>query len=115
MIFSQSITVVRPGTKTDRGGNTVPDWSDTAVTRTVVDRLSVQPAVQTEATSEERSSVVTGWHVLSEEGTDPDVRAGDRIEFDGLLCEVVGEVARWPHPLDGGVHHVEWTMRRGTG
>ncbi len=115
VIFHQAVTVVRPGTRTDRGGNTVADWSPGAVTRTLVGQLSVQPSAQGELADQDRTSVVTGWHVLSEPGTDPDVRSGDRIEYDGVTCEVKGEVARWRDPLDGTVHHVEWQMRRSTG
>ncbi|GAA1406261.1 hypothetical protein GCM10009639_53920 [Kitasatospora putterlickiae] len=115
VIFHQRVVRVRAGTRTDRAGNTVADWSPGAVSRLTVERLSVQPAVQMEHTEPDRTGVITGWRVLSAPGTAPDVRAGDRIEHDGLLCDVVGEVARWPHPISGGVHHVEWQMRRSTG
>jgi hypothetical protein len=112
-MFDDTVVRVRAGTTTDRGGNTVTDWAH--ATRTEIRALSVQPTVQDENTGDERTTVVTGWHVLSEPGTAPDVRAEDRIEYQGMTCEVTGEVARWPDPLDGGVHHVEWTMRRVTG
>lgn len=115
IIFSQSVTVVRPGSRTDRGGNTVPDWSESAVTRHTVTRVSVQPASQVEANTPERSGVVTGWRVYTATGTDADVRAGDRVVFDGITCDVVGEVARWPNPLTGGVHHVEFNLQRAVG
>lgn len=115
MIFYQSIVRVRAGTRTDRGGNTMPDWSPEAVSRLSIDRVSVQPNTQEETTGPERGAVATGWRVLSEPGVDADVRATDRVEWDGMTLEVVGEVARWPDPLDGGVHHVEFTMSRATG
>jgi hypothetical protein len=115
VIWDQSVVRIRPGVRTDRGGNTVADWSPDAVTRTTIDRLSVQPTYQSETAGAERTSVVTGWRVLSEPGQDVDVRSGDRIEHDGLTCEVQGEVGRWRDPLGGGVHHVEWQMRRSTG
>ncbi|MFD8596971.1 hypothetical protein ACFV1L_18415 [Kitasatospora sp. NPDC059646] len=114
-IFHQQVVRLRPGTRTDRGGNTVPDWSPGAVDRLAVGRLSVQPAVQIERPGPDRTEVVTGWHVLSAPGTAPDVRSGDRIEYDGLTCEVIGEVARWANPVTGAVHHVEWQMTRATG
>jgi hypothetical protein len=81
----------------------------------VIGDVSVQPTVQDEDPDDTRTAVVTGWHVLSAPGTAPDVRSSDRIEFGGLTCEVIGEVAAWPDPLDGGTHHVEWSMRRTTG
>lgn len=114
-MFDQTVTRVRAGTTTDRGGNTIPDWSEGAVDRLTVSGLSVQPSVQTEATDPTRTAVVTGWHVLSQPGTAPDVTSADRIEFGGLMCEVLGEVAAWPDPLGSGVHHIEFSMQRATG
>lgn len=113
-MFDQSVTRVRPGTRTDRAGNIILDW--TMAERTTIGGLSVQPTVQNETGTADRPAMVfTGWHVLSEPGTAPDVTAADRIEFGALTCEVVGEVAAWPDPVDGGTHHVEWTMQRVTG
>lgn len=112
-MFDQMVTRVRAGTKTDRGGNTVPDWDNPQ--RLAISGLSVQPSVQTEATDPTRTAVVTGWHVLSEPGTAPDVLSSDRIEFNGLTCEVDGEVAAWPDPLGPGVHHIEFSLKRATG
>jgi len=112
-MFDQSVTRLRAGVTTDRGGNEVKDWAHPI--RELIRDLSVQPTVQDESTGDDRTTVVTGWHVLSAPGTAPDIRADDRIEYDGLTCEVIGEIARWSDPVDGGVHHVEWTMRRATG
>jgi hypothetical protein len=114
-MFFDTIVRVRAGTRTDRGGNTVKDWSPGAVTRLTVDEVNVQPNTQTEATDPGRTAVVTGWRVQSAPGTSPDVTAADRIEWRGMTCEVQGEVAQWPDPLDGSVHHVEFTMTRATG
>lgn len=117
MIFHQSLVRVRAGRKPDRGnpGLELPDWSPGAVARITVSGVSIQPNTQDEATDPTRTAVVTGWRVLSEPGTDADVRSDDRIEWDGMTLEVQGEVARWPDPLDGGVHHIEFTMSRATG
>ena len=115
MIWDQSVVRVRPGVRTDRGGNQVPDWAAPAATTTTIERLSVQPVVQSEQPDADRTSVITGWRVLSAPGTDVDIRSGDRVEYDGLTCEVQGEVGRWRDPLTGGIHHVEWQMRRSTG
>lgn len=115
IIFSQSVTVLRPGVKALRGGGTVPDWSDSAVTRHIVTRVSVQPASQLETSTPERSGTVTGWRVYTAPGTDADVRAGDRVVFDGITCDVMGEVARWRDPVSGGIHHVEFVLQRAVG
>ncbi|MEW2578346.1 hypothetical protein [Streptomyces syringium] len=113
MVFHQSLVRVRAGTKTDRGGNTVPDWSETD--RVTISRVSVQPNLQTEATDPTRTVAVTGWRVLSEPGTDADIRAEDRIEWNGMTLEVQGEVARWAEFQHGGTHHIEFVMTRVTG
>ncbi|MCT2279301.1 hypothetical protein M3G91_16925 [Micromonospora chalcea] len=116
MLFRQRLTVVRPGTRTDRSGSVVDDWSPTAVTRIPVTRVNVQPNQQAEQVGDTRTVVTTGLRVLSQPGTNPDVRAADRIEYDGLTYQVDGEVARWPDPVNSArVHHVEFTMVRVTG
>ncbi|MEU1496056.1 hypothetical protein [Streptomyces sp. NPDC005732] len=115
MFFFDSLTRVRAGTRTDRGGNLILDWSPGAVGRLAVDRLNIQPASQTETTDATRTAVVTGWRVQSDEGTRPDITAVDRLEWRGMTLEVQGEVAEWPDPLSGAVHHIEFTMSRATG
>jgi hypothetical protein len=115
MMFNQSLVRVRAGERTDRGGNTVKDWSPTAVSRLTVDQVNIQPSIQQEAVNEQRNAVVTGWHVQSAEGTNPDIRFDDRIEWDGMTLEVDGEVARWPELFVDAVHHIEFEMKRATG
>jgi len=114
-MFFDTIVRVRAGTRTDRGGNTVPDWSPGAVTRATVTGVNVQPNTQNESTEPGRTAVVTGWRVQSAPGTAPDVTAVDRIEWGAMICEVQGEVAQWSDPLDGSPHHIEFTMTRATG
>jgi hypothetical protein len=113
-MFWQSGIRLRPGVKTDRGGNAVPDWSPDAVDQLPVSRLSIQPTTSTEATDTTRTAVVSGWQLISEPGTAPDIVSSDRFEFDSITCEVVGEVARWPDSF-GGVHHIEAVLKRVTG
>ncbi|MCC9154904.1 hypothetical protein LZP81_30805 [Streptomyces parvulus] len=115
MFFFDSLERVRPGTRTDRGGNQVPDWSDAAVQRAPIGSLNIQPTTQTETEDPTRTAVVTGWHVHSAEGTRPDITAADRLKWRGMTLEVDGEVAEWPDPLTGAVHHIEFTMVRATG
>jgi hypothetical protein len=119
MMFNQSVVRVRASTKTDRGGNTVPDWSPGAVNRLTVTGLNIQPSAQAntaaETVDEQRDSVITGYRVQSTEGTAPDIRATDRIEWRGQLYEVEGEVASWPELFTDTVHHIEFVMVRATG
>ena len=115
MFFFDSLTRVRAGTRTDRGGNEMPDWSPAAVQRLEVSELNIQPASQTEQTDATRTAVVTGWRVQSDEGARPDITATDRLEWRGQTYEVQGDIAEWPDPLTGTVHHIVFTMDRATG
>lgn len=115
MFFDQELVRVRAGTRTDRGGNVVENWAPEAVTRLTLEHISVQPASQVEVTTAERTALVTGWRAQSEPDTNPDVQARDRIEWNGLILQVVGEIARWTDPISGAVHHAEWAMSRTTG
>jgi hypothetical protein len=114
-MFNQSAVRVRAGEKTDRGGNKVPDWSPGAVNRLTVTGLNIQPNSQSEDADEQRDAVITGYRVQSAEGTSPDIKATDRIEWRGHLYEVDGEVAVWPELFTDGVHHIEFVMVRATG
>lgn len=114
-MFNQSAVRVRAGSRTDRGGNTVPDWSPGAVSRLAVSGLNIQPNQQTEQVDEQRNAAITGYKVQSSEGTAPDIRAADRIEWRGLLFEVDGEVGVWPELFSDTVHHIEFVMVRATG
>lgn len=115
MFFDQDLVRVRPGTRTDRSGNTLPDWSEDAVDRLTLHNISMQPSGQDETTTAERTAVVTGWRAQSAPGDVPDVLASDRIEWRGMTLEVIGEVAPWSDPIDGSTHHVEWSLTRVTG
>lgn len=111
MLYLDDVTVVRAPTVRDRWDNDVPDWA--AATRTVVSGVAVQPTSQVEDATGRRVALSTGWRLFTRPGVDVDLRAADRVEWKGLSLEVIGEVARWPHPLrPGGVHHVEAELRR---
>lgn len=114
-MFHQSITRLRATLVEGRLGSKVRDWAN--ATPTVINDVSVQPATSRESASEPRDQVVTGWRVYSRAGVDLDVLPSDRFRIDnGAVCEVVGEVARWPHPIRrGAVHHVEFDLQRVTG
>lgn len=112
-MWHEQVTVLRPGVTTDRGGNEVEDWSNP--TRTPVGELAIQPETQAEDGDATRVLVAGRWHIHSAPGTDPDIRAADRIEWNGQTYEVQGDVARWPAPEPGAVHHVECIISRATG
>lgn len=112
MIYTSSITVLRAPLDVDRYGSQQRDWDNAA--RSQVTGVSVQPTASTENVSDPRDQVITAWRVYSRAGVDIDIRHTDRVELDtGTVCEVVGEIARWPHPIrPGAVHHVEIDLQR---
>ena len=114
IIFVDSLTRLRAQTRTTRGGDTVPDWSVEPDSLVITD-VSVQPSSQLEEGTAFSSTRSELWRVLSQPGTNPDVQALDRVIFDGHTFDVDGDVARWPDPHRGGVHHVEFAIRREQG
>lgn len=110
-MWTSSLTVLRAPVVLDRYKSERFDWPNAV--RTLVDGVNVQPTITTESSTEPRYQTISGWRVTSRAG-DVDIRATDRVELaDGTVCEVVGEVARWPHPIRPGlVHHVEFDLQR---
>lgn len=102
--YTQSVVRVRAGEREDRGGGTVPDWSPGAVTETLIEHLSVQPNVQREEFTDAGNRRETGYRILSQPGTTPDIQATDRVRYRGDMYQVVGEVAYWPSPVPDDDH-----------
>lgn len=114
MMFNDFVTVVRAAVVRDRWDNDTFDWS--GATRSVVPGVVVMPTSQIEDAVGNRVAVNTGWRLYSAPGTDVDVLPTDRVEWNGMSLEVIGEVARYPHPIrPGSVHHVEIELRKMTG
>lgn len=114
MIFDQQVSILRAARRVDRYNNETWDWSNPE--RQEVTGVHVQPAAQTEdVTSEARSMVTTGWRLYTNHG-DLDLRADDRVVWNGRELDVIGEVARWPHPMrPGQIHHIEAYLERRAG
>lgn len=115
MIFDQVITIVRPQWTQDRYNNTVADWH--AAEEIPVRGVSMQPAAQAEdTTSEPRTTITTGYRLHTRPPGDLDLRSSDRVRYSGIELNVVGEVARWPHPIHPHrVHHIEAFLERRSG
>ena len=114
MIFGDTVTIVRPVVTQDRYGSDVLDYD--AGKRTTVTGVCVQPRSSAEATGDARDMVTTGWRIYTPAGMDLDVEPTDRIEWAGRTCEVVGEIARWPHPIrPREVHHCEVDVQKVSG
>lgn len=93
----QTITRIRPGTREVRG-SIIPDWSASAVDTLKISGCSVQPT----GTSLSQDGRVLGiseqWTAYIPEGSD--VKAGDRIEFDGTVYTILGEPKKWTAPYN---------------
>ena len=89
---TQEITRIRPGTKTLRGSE-VPDWSPESVSELKISGCSVQPATTSLSQDGRVLGINEQWTAFLPEGSD--VRAGDRIMFDGDVYEINGAPKRW--------------------
>lgn len=93
---NQSITRIRPGTKESRG-STIPDWSEDKITKLVISGCSVQPASTSLSQDGRVLGISEGLTAYLPEGTD--VKAGDRIEYNGKLYTINGEPKIWVAPF----------------
>ena len=107
--WRQSITRIRPGTKTERGSE-VPDWDD--LDTLVINGCSVQPA-STALTQDGRVEGITdGLTVYAPAGAD--VHAGDRVEYAGNVYTINGDVLSWPS-ASGTLDHLHLNLVRWRG
>ena len=86
----QEITRIRPGKKESRG-STIPDWNKTS--ELVIKGCSVQPATTSLSQDGRVLGITEGWTAYLPEGSD--VKAGDRIMFDGEIYTINGEPKKW--------------------
>jgi hypothetical protein len=100
-----TISVVRAGTKpSDYGTTLVLDWD--AGTLWDVEGCSVQPTSAPEFT-QDRDAVLVRW--VAWLPIDADVRATDRVIFDGETYDIDGEPMRWSF---GALAHQVINLRR---
>lgn len=102
------ITRIRPGEKESRG-SIIPDW--TTATEKDIGGCSMQPAT----TSLSQDGRVLG---LLDEYTlftppDADIKAGDRIRYNGQVYQIDGDVRIQPAALR--LDHIEIRLRRFSG
>ncbi len=88
---NQTIDVVRAKKTLTSRGSEIPDWTDT--TKTTVTGCSVQPASTSLSQDGRVLGINDGWTAYVPEGTD--VKAGDRIDFDGESYAINGEPRKW--------------------
>lgn len=89
--WTQSITRLRPGTKTERG-STVPDWSNPDAL--VIGGCSVQPASTSLSQDGRVQGITDGLTVYAPAGAD--ILAGDRIQYAGSVYVINGDPLVWP-------------------
>lgn len=106
--WTQSITRLRPGTKTVRG-SVVPDWAN--VSRLTIEGCSVQPASTSLSQDGRIEGVMDGLTVYAPE--DADVLAGDRIEYGGNVYTINGDPLIWP--AAGRLSHMQFNLQRWRG
>ena len=106
---TQTVTRIRPGTKTLRGSD-VPDWDNADFLD--IGGCSVQPASTSLSEDGRILGITDGWTAYLPPGVD--VRAGDRIRFDGNLYEINGEPRVWQSPT-GHNNHIMLNLRRFAG
>ena len=105
---NQSVTRIRPTTKTTRGSN-VPDWSNPD--RLVISGCSVQPA-STDLFQDGRVlGILDGITCYMPPGAD--IQEGDRIEFDGNVYTIDGAPRKWP--AAGNLAHTQLRLVRWSG
>jgi len=87
----QSVIRLRPTTRTVRGSE-IFDWSDTD--ELTIRGCSVQPAASTMTEDGRELGVSDGLTIYMPPSAD--VKAGDRIRFEGADYEIQGEPRIWP-------------------
>lgn len=111
-MFDQLVYRMRaPEVGRDKHNQPIRDWAN-ADEKSYED-VSMQPAGTTESSAQPGTRVVTGWALQTRAGQDMDTLETDRIRWGDRVLEVIGEVARWPHPIKRGqVHHVEIRLQQ---
>lgn len=106
--WRQTITRIRPGTKTERG-STVFDWSNPD--RLDIPECSVQPASTSLSQDGRVLGVMDGLTVYAP--VTADVRVGDRIEWNGGIYTINGEPLIWPGVAR--MQHIQLNLQRWQG
>lgn len=105
-----SIVRIRPGIKTERG-SVVPDWSADKITKLTINGCSLQPASTSLDQDGRVLAVMDGLTAYIPEGSD--VKAGDRIDWDGEHYTIDGVPRKWPGALM--CSHIQLNLKRWEG
>ena len=105
----QTVTRIRPGTKTLRGSE-MPDWTNT--TSVSISGCSVQPASTSLSQDGRVLGISDAWTAYLPTGAD--VLAGDKIMFDGNEYAIDGEPRTWVSPT-GSRSNIQLNLVRWSG
>lgn len=95
----------------DKHGQPIRDWAN--ADEKPYEDVSMLPAGSSESSAQPGMRVVTGWALQTRAGHDMDLLPIDRIRWGDRVLEVIGEIARYPHPIKRGqVHHVEVRLQQ---
>jgi len=109
--FARAFIVrLRPVLINDSHGNTVPDWSQPP-SELGIGGCSVQPGGTSEVLTS-RDTIQDLWEVFAPRFAD--VLPTDRIRWNGLDYEVLGQPAEWDSPT-GAISHIQFQMQRWEG
>lgn len=107
----QTVTRVRAGVTTDRYNDQVVDWFTPDLLDIPGCRL--QPALggadEAATTVIDRDQLNKRWLLFAPPGAD--ITGSDRIHFNGVDHEVLGDVRRWSSP-SGRLDHIEADLLR---
>lgn len=93
---NDEITRIRPGTQTVRG-SVIYDWSESKVSKLVIKGCSIQPA--TTSLSQDGRVLAINEQMTAYLPEGSDVKAGDRIIFDGNTFTINGDPKKWTGPF----------------
>lgn len=108
-----TVTVHRsvPG-GTDQHGDPLPGTVETHD----IEGCALAPRTDTsigEVDTRSRHGIVVGWNLFA--AYDADIVNTDRIEIDGELFDVDGQIGRWRSPFTGREHGLEVALKRPEG
>lgn len=101
--FVHSVTILRAGSRTDRYGATVEDWT----TATETDALGWLARSTESEDRDEGDALVSDWTLRLPAGTD--ITGRDRVVHGDETFEVIGAPNHAPTPA--GEHHVRCRLR----
>ena len=107
--WKDSITRIRPGEKTVRG-SVVPDWSNAS--ELTITGCHGQPASTGLSEDGRVLGIMQGITLYAP--ANADIKAGDRITYNGNTYEINGEVNVWPSAT-GALDHLVINLRRYSG